>query len=214
MSGVLTGLFGNSGEDAYKKLAGEIQNGMNARKHYEGNAEEALNPYMGDPRLQNQYEHVIAGGEDFQGLLNKLMGGYKESDYAKYLTGQGMNAIQNQGAASGMHGSGAEQQALQKNAMNIASGDLQQYLGNALGLRSDYLNRLGGLAANESNQQFNARMGIGNWRNQLGNNLADDYGNLGKAEYGQQSAKDQRYNDILGSIGNLASSFFSGGGIF
>src|SRR6202020_3662165 len=101
MGSILTSLFGSSGSDAYEKLAKEIQQGMAARKQYEGSAENALSPYMGDPTLQNQYEKTLSGRADSQSIINKILNGYSESPYAKFLTKQGMGAIQNKGAYSG-----------------------------------------------------------------------------------------------------------------
>lgn len=210
MGGIVSGLFGGGQEEAYKKFADQIQQGMGARKQYESSAEQALSPYMGDPRLQKQYEQAIAGGQDYQGLLNHLMGGYQESPYAKFLTEQGQRAIQHGGAASGMLGSGQEMQELQKNAMGIASGDLQQYLANALGLRSDYLNRLGGIAGTEAQQQYGARMGVGDWRNQLGGALAGDYQQLGQAMGGEEMAKAAGRNNLIGGIASAIGNFIPG----
>jgi hypothetical protein len=210
MSGILSAMFGDSGEDAYKQLSKYLEQGIATRKQQEGSAESALNPYMGDPRLQNQFEQALSGRKDSQGIIDRIMSGYSESPYAKYLTGQGMKAIQNQSAFSGMHGSGAEGKAFQENAQNIASGDMQQYLANVLGLDKDYLDRLQALAGNESQNQFNARFGVSNLRNRLGESIAGDYANIGQSEAQREQARESQYNSLLGGIGDAAATIFGG----
>lgn len=203
MGGIISGLFGGGKEEAYKHIADQIGKGMEYYKGNEQGAEKFLSPYLGDPRLQRQYEQTIAEGKDYQGLLDKIMGGYKQSDYAKYLTETGSRAIQHQGAASGLHGSTEEERNLQQNAMGIASGDMQQYLQNTLGLRSDYLGRLSHISDIESGQQFKAREKSGDWRMGLGKDLLGAYASQGEAQGAADMARANQYQNIFGAALNM-----------
>jgi|ERR1043166_77937 hypothetical protein len=208
MGSVVDTLFGGGQGQGYEDLQKAIEQGMNARKEWEGKGEEALSPYMGDPRLQKQYEQAIASGADPQALYNKILGGYQQSPFAKTQTEAGMNAIRSGGAASGLHGSGQEMQELQENAQKISSADMNDYLAKILGIRSNYLGQLGGLAGNESAQQYGARTNMGNWRYGTGNNLAEDYGAQGKAKANEDMARAGGWNKFAGGIANLIGGLF------
>lgn len=199
MGGVVDTLFGGGKGQAYQDIGKGISQGMGARTDWEKRAEDAMSRYMGDPRLMNQYEQAIASGSDPQALYNKIMGGYQQSPFAKAQTEAGMNAINAANAASGLHGSGAEMQALQENAQRISAADQNDYLSKILGIRSDYLGRLGGLAGNESAQQYGARGHVGDWRYGTGGALDEDYQAQGKARGGEDMARASGWNNLFGA---------------
>lgn len=211
MGGVIDTLFGGGKEQAYGDLQNYIKQGMGQRTDYENRAEKALAPYMGDPRLQTQYENAIASGADPQALYNKFLGGYQESPFAKIQQQRGMQAIQQAGAASGMHGSGQELMDLQKNAQDISAADMNDYLSRILGIRSDYLGRLGNLAGTESAQQYGAHGDIARMLSGLGGEMAGDYQNLGTAKAYQDMGRAGGLNKLLGGALGAISAVLPGG---
>lgn len=198
MGNLVDTLFGGGQGKGYEDLQRYIQQGSGKRTDWERRAEEAMSPYMGDPRIQNQYEKAIASGADPAALYKQMMSTYSQSPLAKTQTEAGMNAIRSAEAGSGMHGSGAEMEELQKNAQNISSADQQDYLNKLLGIRSDYLGQLGGLGAREAAQQYGARGQVGNWRYGTGGNLASDLQSQGAARANEDMARAQGWNRIFG----------------
>jgi len=205
MGGVIDTLFGGGQQKGYEDLRKYIGQGSGARTDWERQAEQALSPYTQGSPLMEQYQKAIAGGADPAALYNQLAATYQQSPLAKTQTEAGMNAIRSAEAASGMHGSGAEMQELQKNAQNITSADQQDYINKLLGIRSNYLGQLGGLAGNESAQQYGARGQIGNWRYGTGGNLANDLQQQGAAQYNEDTARAQALNRLFGGGLNFAS---------
>lgn len=204
MSGIVDTLFGGGQGKGYEDLQNAISHGMGARTDWQGKAENALSPYMGDPRLQNQYEHAIASGADPQALYNQIMGSYQQSPFAKTQTQAGFDAIRAGGAGSGMHGSGQEMQELQKNAQDISAADQNDYLSRILGIRKDYLGQMGGLAGTEAAQQYGARNKVGDWRYGTGGALDEDLQAQGKARMGEDVSRAGGWNRLFGAgIGAL-----------
>lgn len=212
MGGMIDTLFGGGKEQAYKDLQNYINQGMGQRKDYEQRAEQSLSPYTGDPRIQKLFESELAKQQNPQEYYNSLFSGYSQSPFAKAQTEAGMNAIQHASAGSGMHGSGDELKALQENAQKISSADQQQYLNNLLGIRSDYMNRMGNLQSQESEHGYGARTNIANMLNQLGGNLAGDLGNVGKAKGFQDMAHAEGINKLISGLGGGLIGMGSGMG--
>lgn len=113
---LLQGLFGHSGDPSRK-----------AGKEY-------LNYY-------NKNMDAINQEKDPSGYINKLLGDYNQSDWAKNLTHQSNNAATNMASANGLSGSTPLMQQMQQNSANISSADQNQWLQNVLGVKNDYLNR-------------------------------------------------------------------------
>lgn len=208
--GFFDDLFGGGQEEAYRLLQEQIRKGMNERRFHEGRAESALSPYLGDPRLQKQFESAISSGEDPGALIRKYMGEYEESPWAKYQTEAGKRAIQHAAAASGMHLGSDELRNLEENAQGIASKDMGDWLNRLLGIRSEHLGQLGGLAQRESEQGFGARTNIGNWRNLLGAALSGDYQNIGQAQAAERMAQANALQNLFGAGASLLSGGLGG----
>lgn len=203
--GFFDDLFGGGKEEAYRRLGEQIKQGMGERRNYEARAESALSPYMGDPRLQRQFEGAIASGADPEALLRKFMSGYQESPWAKYQTEAGNRAIQHAASASGMHLGSDEFRNLQENAQGIASKDMGDWLSRLLGIRSEHLGQLGGLERQESEHGYGARTNVGNWRNLLGQALAGDYLNLGESQAAEKMASGNWLQNLFGAGASLLS---------
>lgn len=101
-----------------------------------------------------QYQEWLNTMQNPQEYVNSLMGGYSQSPYATYMQGMARNQATNMGSATGMAGSSALEREMQQNASNIASGDLQNYLGNIFGVNQMYGQGLGnqmGMGSNMAN---------------------------------------------------------------
>lgn len=198
MGEVLDTLFGGGQAKAYEHLAGQIREGMGARREGVERGEQAYQPYAqaGQGAL-GQFQQTLGQGADPQGLINQILGGYQESPYAKFQTQRGLQAREHAAAASGMLGSGEQQQGAQEFAQQVSSKDMQDYLDRVLGLRSQYLSGLGGLES----QGFQSARDIGGMRAGLGGQLAGDFGSLGQAIGGQDIAKAGGINKLIGLIG-------------
>lgn len=208
MGNLVDTLFGGGQGKGYEDLQKYIQQGKGQRTDWEGRGEQALSPYMGDPRLQNQYESAIQSGADPAALYNKMMSTYSQSPMAKIQQQAGIDTIQSAAAPGGMHGSGQEMQELQRNGQNISAADQNDYLAHLLGIRSDYLNRAGHLADTENANQYGARTNIGNWRYGTGGALDEDTQAQGKARAAEDMGRASGWSNLLNKGVDLARYFF------
>lgn len=138
------------------------------------------------------YQNWLQSQQDPSGFINNLMGDYQESPYAHYLQQQSMNAGQNAASASGLMGSTPLMQQLQQNSSNIASGDINQWLQNVLGINTQYGQGQQNLMQGGQNAA-NALSGVYNTAGQ----------NMGQAAYGAANARNQDWGRIIGSIGAM-----------
>ena len=197
LSQLFGGLFGNS--------EGPYEDAMKQYEKYAGKAEGVQNPFLefgkqGMPLFQDW----LKGMKDPSGFINNLMGGYKESPFAKFQQEQGMRAAQNMGSASGLTGSTPLTQFAQENAQNISSKDMQDWLGRVLGINTMYGQGLG--------QQIGVGQGSAN---ALTNMYGDMGRQMGEAAYGREAGKNQDRANVWGGLFNLGSdaakAYFMGG---
>jgi hypothetical protein len=162
----------------------------------------AMMPYMNMgtnamPAYQN-WAQSMSNPSQFE---NNMMNQYQESPNAKYMQQQAIRSAMNAGAANGLGGSTPMMQQIQQNAGNISQQDMQNWMGNAMGINQMYGSAL-------SNQIGMGEMGS--------NSLLGLYGNeasaMGNAAYGQQAGKNQNKSNIWGSLGGIVGGI--GGGIF
>ena len=182
----LGGLFGNSDapyEDAMKQY-----------REWAAKGEAAQNPFlnMGKNAIP-QFQDWLSGMKDPSGFINKLMGNYQESPYARFQQEQAMRAAQNQGSASGLTGSTPLTQFAQQNARNISSQDMNQWLQNVLGVNTQY----GGGLQNQITGGQNAANALTNMFNDMGSRM-------GEAAYGREAGKNQDRANTWGGLFNLA----------
>ncbi len=192
LGSIFGGLFGNSA-GPYKDAAKEFQKYMQM-------AQGSQSPFFGAGLggLQN-YQNWLGGMQDPSQFINKLMGGYQESPYAKNLQNQAMLAGQNMGSASGLTGSTPLMQQMQQNAGNIASGDQQNWLKNVLGVNSEY------------GQGQNALMQGGQHAADMFSQLFQNQGQgMAGLKYGEGAGKNQDFMSILGGLFKLLGG--GGGG--
>lgn len=185
IGGFIGGLFGDSGKP--------YEDAMDQYREWAKKAENTQNPFLqAGTGAIGDFQKWLNGMQDPSGFINKLMGQYQESPWAKYMQQQGVRAGQNAASASGMIGSTPFAQQLQQNAENISSQDMQNWLGRVLGINTQYgggLNNLMGYGANAANQ-------LTNMFNQMG-------GRMGEAAYGQRAGEQQDRNNLWGGLFNI-----------
>lgn len=191
LAGGLTSLFGGLFGDS----SSPWQDAMDQYQKWADKAQGSLQPYSdaGSGAIP-QFQDWLKKQQDPSGFINNLMGQYQESPYAKYMQQQSMRAGQNAASASGLMGSTPLTQQMQQNAANISSQDMQNWLGNALGINTQYgqgLNNMMGMGANSANA-------LANMFGQFGRGMGDLSYNKGAA------GQNDMWNMIAG-IAQLAS---------
>lgn len=181
LGGFLGGIFGDSGKP-YDKA-------MEEYKKYMDMIQGVQKPYSdaGTKGLGN-YQEWLNNQKDPSAFINNLQSNYQESPYAHQLQQQAMNAGNNSASASGMMGSSALMQQQQQNAGAIASGDMNSWLQNVLGINTQY-----GQGQNDL-----AHMGQSS-----ANALTNMYNNMG-GKMGEQSynKEQSRQNNLWNTIGS------------
>ncbi len=187
--GLIGGLFGNSGkpyDKAMEQYQKYMQMGQNTQQPY-------LNAGTG---AIGDYQKWLEGQKDPSGFINNLMGNYQESPYAHMLQQQAMNAGNNSASASGMLGSSALMNQQMQNAGQIASGDMNSWLQNVLGINNQY-----------GQGQNNLMQG----GQSAANSLTDMYNKMGQqmgdAAYGKEAGKKNDFWSALGGGLSMLGSF-------
>lgn len=189
LGGFLGGLFGDSGKP-YDEAMKQYQDWMNKSQGVQQPYLNAGTGAIGD------YQDWLKGQKDPTKFINDIMGKYNESPYAHYLQQQSQAAGQNAASASGLMGSTPLMQQLQQNSSNIASGDMNQWLQNVLGINTQY------------GQGQKDLMGVGQ---NSANSLTNMYNNMGQkmgeAAYGKEAGKKNDFWNTIGGIGSMIGSF-------
>jgi hypothetical protein len=190
IGGILSGLFGDSGAP-YKDASKQYQ------KYFQG-AQQFQNPFFNaGQQATDNFQNWLQGQQDPSAFINKLMGGYQESPWAKNLQQQSLRASQNLGSANGLTGSTPMQLQAQQNAGNISSQDQNQWLQNVLGVNSNYG------AGQQSLMQ--GGQGAANILSQLFGNAGSDMSQL---KYNQRAGEQQDQSRMFGGIGSILASLF------
>lgn len=189
IGGLLGGLFGDSGapyEDAMKKY-----------REWAAKAQGVQDPFLkAGTGAIGDYQKWLQGMQDPTKFINNITSQYEQSPYAKFLTQQGQNAGMNAASASGLVGSTPFAQQLQSNAQGIASGDMQNWLQNVLGVNSQYGQGQGNLM----NMGQNSANALTNMYSQMGQQMGD-------AAYGRKAGQQQDFMNMIGGAGSLAMMF-------
>lgn len=193
LGGFLGGLFGDSGAP--------YQQGMDEYMRWANQAQNAQNPFwQAGTGAIPQFQEWLGGMKDPSGFINKMMGQYQESPWAKYQQDQSMRAAQNAGSASGMGGSTPMAQFMQENAQNISSKDMQNWLGNVLGTNTLYGQGLSGM--------MQGGQGAANALTNLFGQMGRD---MGGAQFGKGVAEQNDWWNMFGGLGKMLGglgSFF------
>ncbi len=185
LSQFLGGLFGDSGAP-YDKAMGEWQK-------YLGQGKDLMNPfYQAGTGAIPQYQEWLQGMKDPSAFINKIMGQYQESPFAKYQQQQSMRAGQNAGSASGLTGSTPMMQQMQQNASNISGQDMNTWLQNVLGVNTQY-------GAGQGNLMSGGQNAMNTFMQML-----SEYGSLmGGGAFGKEQGRQQDRQNMIGGFLNM-----------
>ncbi|SRR5579872_6904809 len=185
LPGFLQYFFGNSGAP-YREARNAFTPFFNEAKGYQ---QPFYNQGVNAMGGYNDWVNSMKNPSDF---INNLMSKYQESPYAHNLQQQSIRAGQNIGSAEGTIGSTPMQMQLQQNASNIASGDMNQWLQQVLGINTNY----GGGLKN----QMDTGQHAADFLSQLLSQGADY---MGSAAYGEEAGRQNDKNSLWAGIGKL-----------
>lgn len=135
-----------------------------------------------------------------QQSVNDLQKGYTETPYAKYMTSQALNTINNQAAMGGTLGGGQNLRDAGTMANQIASGDFQNYMKNVFNQQNyglDMNKMYGGAMTN--------LMGLGQT---AANNENTYMANMAKLRGGAEQGEADADANMWQGIGNLGTLMF------
>lgn len=111
-----------------------------------GSGMQYLAPFMArEPGAYSAYMNFLNQGQNPEALYNQITSSYQMSPQAQAQIKVGQANANNAAAASGMLGSGASEIAAANLAQSVRSEDLDKYVSNVLGLRTQYGQGLQGL---------------------------------------------------------------------
>lgn len=193
---------GQSG--AYRNEAQSFQNIIPQLQQNNSQSQSYLNPY-------NQAGQAAI--PQYQDTLNKISNmsngnwvqNYTQSPYAKMLTNNTLNSMNNAAAATGSLGSGANQTENGQVANQIASSDMQNFYNDQMGLNQQLLggySDMMGKGVGAAGQQ-------GQMNSQLGANIATLLQEAAKAngqgEIAGQTGKESGLSGLLGGVGQMGN---------
>lgn len=198
LNGLFQGMFGPNPAEPYQDAEDSLQNFYNQ-------AQGAQNPfYQAGIGAIPQYQQWLSGQQDPSQFINKIMGQYQESPYAKYLQDKtlrtGMNAA-SAGGVGNMGGAGLGStpflQQAQENSANISSGDMQNWLSHVLGINTQYGQGTQNLMTGGHN--------AANTLSQLAQNFGQD---ISQMKWNEKRAQQDQSNDLFGGLFNIGKSLF------
>jgi hypothetical protein len=184
-SKIFSGLFGDSGSP-YEDAAAQFE-------RYGQQGREAQNPfYNAGTGAIPHFQDWLSRMQDPSGFINKIMGQYQQSPFAKFQQQQAIRAANNMGSATGLTGSTPMTQFAEQNARDISSQDMNQWLQNVLGINSQY----------GAGQQslVNTGQNSANSITQLLQNLGQ---NMGEADYGRRAGQLQDRGSLFSGISDF-----------
>lgn len=192
LGSIFGGLFG---KDPYKNAMKEYERGANTAASYQ-------NPfYNAGTGALGEFQNYLKGMKDPSEFLNNLMKDYHESEFTKNLKNASERSGVNAASASGLIGSTPFLKQQQKNAAEIESSGMNDWLSKALGLNTQYgggLEKLMGMGEN------------------AGNKLSDIFSQLAEnkagTSYGSDMARNKQMQDFFSGLMSLFGSFAGAGG--
>lgn len=183
--GLLQSLFNNN-----KSPYGE---GFNATQPYYEGAKEFQNPFVKQGQeASGKFNSWLDNMQNPTEFINKIMGSYSQSPWAKNLESSAVRAGTNAASASGLTGSTPFAQQLQQTGANISSQDMQNFLQNVLGINSAY-------GAGE-----NMQVERGQHASDILSQLFSNQGNMaGGAAYGDQAWENQNSDSTWANIAKM-----------
>ena len=195
-------IFSGGQGQGYSDWGNQLQNGMNSLNQGYGSAMGGMNPWLqaGQNEL-GTYQHGVNAMQD-PNFMNNMMQQYQQSPFATFQEKQGQQAMNNQAAASGQLGSSPAMKGMDQYSQQVASGDMNQYLQNRLGVYNNFLNG----ANNISGMGQQAANTMGNWGMQHGQDMASMFNQYGKTQMGGDMARGGGIDNFLGMMSPLFSS--------
>ena len=190
----------------YQGLEEEIQGGIGQEKMSLAQALGLLSPFQtGGATAFQQSLGLLQQEQDPAAFINKQLAAFQQSPAQKATIQAGLEAVQNRLRSQGLSQSGAEQKALEEFAQQQTSGQQQQFLQNVLGLQSQRLRGLQGLAGLGLGAATTGAQGA----LQTGTNIADLLESLGMTRLGAAQAEAKGTQRIAGGLGGLISDLGS-----
>ena len=180
-----------------------------AANHYldqiPGIGHDTYDPYINQGKesgtnAHSQYEEMM---NDPQGFINKLMGGYKESEGYQYQKGQLEKGASNTAAAGGVRGTPQDYMNQAEGVQKLLSADQQQYLQNVLGRYDTGLKGEEG----EATRGYNASEGLAGI---LGNNLSTQGGMAFQDQQQKNKSRTDMINAIIKAFSGAAGGLLGG----
>lgn len=198
--------LGQSRRDLQPYYEGGLQDYQRYRKDIAGMGD-MLSQY-GNP-MDQFWRDASMNPDDF---YDSIMGGYQESNMAKYQQEAAMRAANNGASASGMMGSGAYYDTLQQNAADISQRDMQQFFDNMMNTRQAQY----GYGQNFQGQQDQYRRAMGGLAD-TGFNAAKSWAQIqaeiAAAQQAKEQAKAEGWSNYIGTgLGMLTGGGGMGGG--
>ena len=162
----------NSGLDQATGYMQPFYNGgLNAFNQWQQNTQD-MGKYLG--QFQNMgAQQWQASQQSPQQYYQNIMRGYQMSPQAQYAQQVATRSGNAAAAASGMMGSGAFVNGMQRNANQISQGDQQQYFNNVMGSNQAQMQSLqnyqnqyaqyNGMLGQQANMGYGAGNSMGNW---------------------------------------------------
>jgi hypothetical protein len=196
LGSLLSGLFIDKSkpytdaQNTYKNLFPQVQQYYNQAQQYQ-------NPfYQGGKDAIPQYQNWLNQMQDPSAFINKAMGSYQQSPWAKYEQDQAMRAANNFGSANGLTGSTPLMQQAQQNAAGISSADMQNYMGNIMGVNQQY----GAGLQNMMGGGQNAANMLAQILGQQGQNYMNYAGNMADLDYARSHGQQENTSNIFSGL--------------
>lgn len=188
--GLIGSFLGGSASDPY-------QDAMDQMRKYEQKAMGMQNPfYQAGSAAIPQYQQWLDKMRDPQAFINNTMSQYQQSPWARFQTDQAMRANNNMASSAGLVGSTPWQQSGEQYARDISSQDMNTWLGNVLGVNTQYGQGVGNM------------LGMGQHAaDQMTDFYKNMFGPMGEAAYGRSAGNQQDMWNMIGGIGQIAGMF-------
>jgi hypothetical protein len=184
--GIIDNLFGGGQEEA-----------NNIRSDAYGEAQKGYAPFRdaGVSSLK-RYQDALGRMQDPGSFYESIMSNYNRSPSAQRRLRQGLDVLENEGAASGFMNSGPMRKEITDYTQDVIGSDEQRYLQNILGIWGGYLGGEGGLT-------------------DMGVNTTGALSNLilgrGEADAKAAEAESEGMTNFLSNIAQMAADYYTGG---
>lgn len=198
------GLFGGGQSNGYNDWRNYMAKGEQELRLAAQKANQLLEPFRqsGQAQLPNYRNYLNTLGQQLKN--NTWLSGYEKSPYAAFQQQEALKAANQAAAASGLLGSGANQEYNMKLAQQIGSADEANYFNQLSEEKNRYQNALAQLIGMGNN----AAVQQGNWGMQAAGGIANNLQNQGAAKANEDMAQSSAINQLIGGLGGLFGGLF------